>query len=1360
MDDRLEAVRAALGYRYRIERQLGSGTFSVVFLADDLKYHREVAIKVLKPEWTAALGRERFLHEIQVTAQLNHPNILPLLDSDERDGFLFYVMPYVAGESLRHRLHAERQLPIDEAIRITQDVADALAAAHARGVLHRDVKPENVLLHAGRAIVADFGIARALAEAGGALGTRTTAGSALGTPGYMSPEQAAGERRLDQRSDEYSLACVLYEMLVGETPYTGRSPQTIFAKQAGWPPPSARLVRDTVPPHLDEAIRRALAKVPADRYPGVAEFARALTGPPVGGADTVAEAGGGVSTPTRPIAAASAPGRKPADSVERRRVSVLCCKLVGAHELDPQDVPTVMSRYQDACAGCIKQYDGHVSARRGDAVEALFGFPVAHEDDAERVVHVGLKIIETLATPEEGQLRVRIGIARGTAVLSGDDEWVEAKDIAFQLRDLGEPGSIVVSDEVQRLAGGRFSYQDLGERSLKGVAAPSHVYRVVAASTAPRFETATKHGLTGLVGRRDDIGLLQRRWRAVRKAGGQVVLLVGEPGIGKSRIVSEFGREELEAQLDARQVPALRLHCSPYHTNDAFYPFVDLLQRELGFERDAPAQWRWNKLERVLVREYGRPETDVPFIAALLSIPYDESPAATPLSPQRRKEQTIEALVGLVQGVAHQRLGVMVFEDVHWADPSTIEVLDRLVSRVATVPLLLVLTTRPPEPGTDDQSTVPDFRSRWSRFMRHFEARTIDGLTSDEVRELVSKLTHDKALPPQVLEYIVETTDGVQLFVEELTKAILESGDLKDDGVRYTFSGDPATTTIPATLSDTLMARLDRVAPARGIAQIGAAIGREFSYELISAVARMSEEALERGLARLTESGLASRRGDIPQAVYTFKHALVQKAAYDWMLQNERQKLHATIAGELERHWPETKETQPAVLAQHYCDAGLPARAVPYWRRAGDVALQRFALVEAVAHLRKGLALVEALPAGTERDRQELPLRELLGRAVMDLQGWAAGEVSGILEPALDLARSLDQQESFLPVLHGLWVHFMSAGRHAVAMAWAKEMEAQAAASHKKNVKRDLKIVAYRTKMTSLFWMGDLTAAAREGQRIEDEYDAATHGHIVEKTNADPLTAEGIYRSQILWMLGYPAQAIAKSDAKDKHARSREHPHPIDLGLALTLGASVFDYCGQSDDLLARGRQAEALGKEHRVKLIAEKMAPIVMGVASLRAGDYSASADQIAKSLAKLTETGHRAWVPYIRALLGEALARSGDLAGGLACIDESLEQIERQEERVHLSEVLRLKGWMLIQRGGSAEAEEWLRKALDVARRQKAKSWELRASTTLARLLVDRGDRTGAYQLLRPVYRWFKEGFGTKDLKDAKALLDELES
>ena len=1346
--DQLEGVQAALAYRYRVAREIGRGTFATVFLADDLKYHREVAVKLLKPEWAAAFGRDRFLLEIEVTAQLNHPNVLPVLDSDEREGFVFFVMPYVAGESLRHRLRHEKQLSIDEAMGITRDVAGALAAAHARGVLHRDIKPENILLHEGRAMVADFGIARALTQAGGAGLAGLNTGLGIGTPGYMSPEQATAEHDVDQRTDEYSLACVLYEMLVGETPYTGKSARAIIAKQLGSPVPSARVVRGTVSPLLDAAVRRALAKAPADRYPTVEQFARALTGSR--DRRRVRSDSLGPHAGRRVPRGGAAIDRS---VVQQRRVMVLSCKLVGSNELDPQDVPTIMGRYQEACADCIKRYDGHLSERRGDAVVALFGFPVAHEDEAERVVHVGLKIIETLDKAEVGRLAVRIGIARGKAVLSGDDEWVEAKDLASQLRDLGPSGSVVVSDEVRRLTGGRFSYQSLGE-------SPTRAYRVVESSTATRFDTATKHGLTGLVGRSDEIALLRRRWQAAQQTGGQVVLLVGESGIGKSRIVSEFLREERGPEPEARPLTALRFQCSPYHVISAFYPCIEFFERELAFERDEPPESRLKRLTQLMVIDYGRPETDVPYIAALLSIPCKLRSDAVPMSPQRNREQTMEALLNVVQAAARRRRGVVLFEDVHWADPSTIELLDQLVSRVAAVPVLVVLTSRPPEPGDDDEQTVHDFRSRWSWQAQHFEARTIEGLTPDERGELVSRLTGGKALPPKVLEYIVETTDGVPLFVEELTKTILESGALQDDGDRYTHAGDPAKTQIPATLSDSLMARLDRVAPARGIAQIGAAIGREFSYELIAAVASMSKDALDRGLARLTESGLASRRGEIPEAVYTFKHTLVQKTAYEWMLPNERQKLHAAIAGELERHWPDTREAHPALLARHYTDAGLPAKAVPFWLRAGDASLKRFVLVEAVAHLRKGLTLVGTLPAGTERDRMELQLRQLLGRAVMDLQGWAATEVSSLLEPALDFARSLNHQESFLPVLHGLWVHFMSAGQHRVAMSWAQRMAALAAGAKRKNVKRDLQIVACRAKMTSLFWMGELTAAAREAARIESEYSAAAHGHIVEQTNTDPLTAEGIYQSQILWMLGFPDQAIAKSDAKDKHARSREHPHPIDLGLALTLGASVFDYCGRAADLLARGRQAEALGKEHRVKLIEEKMAPIVIGVASLRAGSYFESVDQIWKALAKLTETGHGAWVPYVRALLGEALARSGDLAGGLACIEQSLEQVERQEERVHLAEVLRLKGWMRMQQGQLDEAEACLRGAIGVARRQKAKSWELRATTTLAHLLGDRGDRAQAVELLRPVYGWFKEGFDTKDLKEAKALLDQLDA
>jgi class 3 adenylate cyclase/tRNA A-37 threonylcarbamoyl transferase component Bud32/tetratricopeptide (TPR) repeat protein len=1394
-DSHLAAVRAALADRYDIERELGSGAFATVYLADDLKHPRRVAVKVLKPELAAAVARDRFLLEIKLTAQLNHPHILPLLDSDERGGFLFYVMPYVA-QSLRQRLRHERQLSIEEAVRIARELAGPLAAAHAQGILHRDIKPENILLHQGHAMVADFGIARALTNAGG--DGLSTGGLGIGTPGYMSPEQATAQPVLDQRTDVYSLGCVLYEMLAGETPYTGPSAQAIIAKQLSQPVPSLKLLRETVPAALDAAIRRALAKVPADRYPDVGQFARAL-GDCVRG---VSESGwaertatnengfggpgpsAGYDLPADRVAAGraslSAYGRHGESGaittrtrrqllVEQRRVTVLACKLENASELDPQKLRTMMAAYRKQCVECIEApiYDGHVSEQKGDTVVALFGFPVVHENSAERAVRAGLQIIKRLATPEAGQLKVRIGVARGRAVLSPDDEWVEAKDLAAQLRDIAEPGTVVVSKDIKLLARGAFDYRDLGEQPLRGSGERVHAFAIVEViPERTRLAAATIQGLTPFVGRPDAIAVLEDRWRRSHQGHGQVVLLIGEAGIGKSRIVNHFREERKDVRI-----PGLLFQCSEYHVNTAFHPVIDYLERELAFEPNEPAASRLAKLRAFAVEEHHLPDAKLPYLAAVLSIPGAAAPDATPLSPERRKEETISALVDLILAVALKRNGMIVFEDVHWADPTTMKVLDAvkaadgtdgLIERVMTLNVLIVVTTRPPQHRTLRGSLLLEPGLRWQNRW-YVEVQKIPGLLEEQARELVLRLAHDKPLPPKVVDGIVHTADGVPFHIEEVTKAVLESGDLKDEGTHYAYAGERADISIPATLEDSLMARLDGLSEAaRNIADIGAVIGAEFSQQVIADVAQLPPQALSEGLEELTASELAFRKESSDGVVYRFKHALVQKAAYDSIRNNDPhrlQELHSAIARELGA----LPDAEPELIAYHYTQAGQVDKAIPRWLQAGQLAQERYALSEAVAHLRKGLSLIPGLPSGQERDALELKLRELLGLTVMALHGWAAAEVSGLLEPALDIIRrSPGHRESYLPILHGLWVHFMSAGQHTKAVSWAKAMEAQAADSSSE----DLRIVALRTKMTSHFWMGDLVTARREAERIEDLYDSQLHARIVDRTNTDPRTAAGIYRSQILWMLGYPDQAIELSDRKDRHARDRQKrdeeerrtPHPLDFGLALTLGAEVFDYCGEAEQLQARAHEAKVFCDRHSYKLISERMAPIMMGIASLRAGRVSEAVRVIQESLARLTETGHRAWVPYVRAVLGEARARNGERDEGLRCIEESLSQIEIQRERVHLAEVLRLKAWILMQHGRIGEAEGCLRDAIAVARQQRAKSWELRATITLAQLLADRGDRSGAYRILRSIYRWFKEGLGTRDLKQAKALLDAL--
>ena len=761
----------------------------------------------------------------------------------------------------------------------------------------------------------------------------------------------------------------------------------------------------------------------------------------------------------------------------------------------------------------------------------------------------------------------------------------------------------------------------------------------------------------------------------------------------------------------------------------------------LKFSRDATIDSKLDKLEALLVTHYGRPLTDVRFIASLLSIPCEDRYGPLAMTPQKFKDETLRTLVDLTEAAARKQASVMLFEDLHWADPTSLEAIDLLVDRVRAIPLLIVLTHR------------PEFQPKWGSH-GHVTGLYLSKLTRAQSTAIVSKLTNGKALPADLLDQILNKTDGVPLYVEELTKSILESGELKDAGDHYDYAGVARSINIPATLRDSMMARLDRFPAAKEIAQIGAAIGREFSYELIAAVASHTQTELDSALNQLTESGLAFRRGTPPDAVYTFKHALVQDAAYDSLLKSRRQTLHAKIAHVLEEHFPTIRDTEPELLAHHLAAAGQAEAAIGYWQNAGKLALKRLALNEAISHLNKGMELVATLPQSPERDGKELDLRTPLGTAWFALRGWAAPEVWSSFHPALGLAKSLRRYEALVPILSGLWVYVLYQGRVAEALDWVNEMLATAEATGDS----DLLLVGHRSACTSYYFRGGLTQSREHGDRVLALYSEEKHRHLANIMNTDPKTVVGTYVSLGAWMFGYPDRAVLVSDAKDAHARQRGHP--FDLGFALTAGGQVWDFRCEPEPLLARVEEAERLSRAHSLPFISEVLAQIYKGLAWLRAGRLAEGIPLLRGALEKWNALGARLWMPYFRAVLAEGLASSGDLEGGLSLIEESLTQIARPEweERSHLAEVLRLKGWMLQLQGKLAGAEDNYLASLDVAREQQAKSWELRTSTSLARLWQSQGKRKEALDLLKPIYDWFTEGFDTKDLKEAKALLDEL--
>ena len=749
---------------------------------------------------------------------------------------------------------------------------------------------------------------------------------------------------------------------------------------------------------------------------------------------------------------------------ERRQLTVLFCDMVGftklAYKLDPETLQTVIRAYEEACTACVTRYEGYIFTMLGDGVVAFFGFPLAHESEAERAVRAGLDIVETIARLHvrgAGRLQVRIGIASGMVVVaSGERNAVgETMNLASRLQTVAKPGSVVVSESVRRMAGGEFEYENLGEKELKGVTGLTKVHRVLGVSQAEsRFEAATRRVLTPIVGRDTEISALIDCWRGVRETGsGRAVLLRGEAGIGKSRIISVL-RERLQNEAGQTQL----FQCSPFFANTAFYPIQASFERMLVAVRDA--RGRLDQLEALVVDRLGLAREDMRFIAALLSIPYQERYGAILVSPRLAREETMRVLIEFVRAEARTQPTLLLCEDAHWADPSTRDLLGRVVDVLADIPTLLIVTARPefkPSRATHPSVTLMDLAK----------------FTPEQCGSLVANVVGGRALPPGLMTQIIARTDGVPLFVEELTKTILESGDLIAAGDRYVYAGSSANVTIPETLRDSLMARLDRVAVSKEIAQVGSVIGREFSYELIAGLELMSEEALGNGLAQLTSSGLATCHGEIPNAVYTFSHALVQDAAYDSLLKSRRRQLHGDVAHLLEERWPATRDSAPELLAFHYTAAERYGVAAPLWLRAGEAAIDRFALPEAVTHLRTGMSALSKFRPSKTRDRMEISLRTALGPTIVAQHGWGQAEVSDILEPAWRLAQSVRHRPAYLPILNALSVHYMCMDQLAESLRWADRL-LKAGAEFGDN---RLEIVGHRGACACSFWLGEFAAA-------------------------------------------------------------------------------------------------------------------------------------------------------------------------------------------------------------------------------------------------------------------------------------------
>ena len=1328
---------------YTILDRLGAGGMGVVYKALDSKLDRVVAVKFLPPRLGHdAVARARFLAEAKAASALDHPNIGTIFEIDESpDIGLFIAMAYYPGESLAEKIRRS-PLPVAIAVDFAVQTGAGLAEAHEHGIVHRDVKPGNLMVTEGGTVkILDFGLAKA---------RRTGAddsGEILGTVGFMSPERF-GSAAVDQRCDIWAMGVVLYNMITARLPFDcADTLQLIDRIKYADPDPFA------APPDLRSIILKALSKRSSARHQTMAELVgelRALQLRLPGLPEfRTAEQTWNPDLAMQPTGKVTRPGAAVV-SGERRQLTVLSCELADwatlAEHLDSEQLRHVLVEFHALCESAIEPFDGRLAQALDNNVVVHFGLPAAHEDDALRAVSAGLAIASrTQAFNAEQRkripalrrrtLNVRIALNTGEVIASEDTQSSRppsvigvAATLANEARGIAGSGEMLITEDTYRLVRGFVDVESVAVKRLPSSAKPVQLYRVIGRTAAAgRIAAATVFGLSEFVGRNEELSSLVEQWHAVMEGEARVVLLSGEAGIGKSRLV-----EALKGAMAKSPHRLLEARCSPFHQNSPLYPVVDLLARTFELDAVGSADKRGERL-RNLLEQYrlGSPK-DLQAFGVLLSTPALQQTQQTTMS-QRQREDTLRSLGELFLRLSSEQPLLFVVEDLHWADPTTLEFLTRIVNEGLAARILTILTFR------------PEFVSPWDQ-RADVNQFVLGPLTHRESVKLIDRLTRGKRLPTEIVRQIVGNTDGTPLFIEELTKAVLESDFLEEREDSYELTKAVSLLAVPMTLRDSLMARLDRLGGAKEVAQLASVLGRTFSYEWLELISPLGEQLLRRDLARLVEGRLLYQQGAPPLAVYTFKHALIKDAAYLSLLIPVRQHYHGRIARALERHFPDIKETQPELLAHHYADAGRVEKAVGYWHLAGLHAVARSASVEAAAHFRQAVDLLRSLPDTPRRRQRQLALMIALGRAQVATMGYAAVGVGEAFTRARELCGRVGDTPELFDALQGLYSFHLVRAQLQTSLELADRLVDLA--SKLNDEPRALEATLRRG--ISLYTLGDVSSAHDHLERAVAGSSSSEPRETTLRFGQDRIVASLSHLSVVSWLIGQPDRAVTLGD--EALARARELSHPFSIAFALLYAALGRSFRLEPTAVEEHAAALEALCQEQGFAYRLAQSHILDGWARATRDGDASAI-PAIQLGIEKTRATGARVLLPYYLALLTDACLVVRQIPLGLTTAREGLAVVQQTGECFFQPELERLYGDLLLGSGADrAEACAWLSKAVATARRHGTRSFELRAATSLVRLAPDgpftRRDMEGVLQ-------GFAEGIDTPDLRAARSLV-----